>query len=252
MSEIILQVEHLKKSFTKDKYVLDDISFSIRKGEVVVIIGPSGCGKSTFLRCLNQLESIDSGSIYFRGIPYQQEKKSQHKIREKIGMVFQSYELFPNMTILQNLMLAPCKVQKRKKKEVEEEATELLKRVGLFTKINDYPRQLSGGQKQRAAIVRALLMHPEVLLLDEITAALDPEMVREVLQVVLELAKEGMTMVIVTHELEFAKAVADRVLFLDKGKIVEEGTPAELFEHPKTDRTQKFLNSFHYIGGGKK
>lgn len=252
MSEIILQVEHLKKSFTKDKYVLDDISFSIRKGEVVVIIGPSGCGKSTFLRCLNQLESIDSGAIYFRGIPYQQEKKSQHKIREKIGMVFQSYELFPNMTILQNLMLAPCKVQKRKKKEVEEEATELLKRVGLFTKINDYPRQLSGGQKQRAAIVRALLMHPEVLLLDEITAALDPEMVREVLQVVLELAKEGMTMVIVTHELEFAKAVADRVLFLDKGKIVEEGTPAELFEHPKTDRTQKFLNSFHYIGGGKK
>ena len=156
------------------------------------------------------------------------------------------------MTILQNVMLAPGKVQKRKKKEVEEEATELLKRVGLFTKINDYPRQLSGGQKQRAAIVRALLMHPEVLRLDEITAALDPEMVREVLQVVLELAKEGMTMVIVTHELEFAKAVADRVLFLDKGKIVEEGTPAELFEHPKTDRTQKFLNSFHYIGGGKK
>ncbi len=245
MSDHILEVEHLKKSYVKDHPILDDISFAINKGEVVVLLGPSGCGKSTFLRCLNQLESIDEGVIKLNNVSFAEEKK-QHKIREKIGMVFQSYDLFPNMTIMKNLVLAPCKVQKRQKQEVEQEAAKLLSRVGLAEKADSYPRQLSGGQKQRVAIVRALLMHPEILLLDEITAALDPEMVREVLQVVLELAKDGMTMIIVTHEMEFAKAVADRIIFLDQGKIVEENTPEEFFAHPKTERAQKFLNSFHY------
>lgn len=245
MSEVVLEAVHLKKSYTGDHMVLDDISFSIKKGEVVVVVGPSGCGKSTFLRCLNRLERIDDGTIFLDGISFEEEKR-EHKIRERIGMVFQSYDLFPNLTVLQNLVLAPCKVQKRKRQEVEEEAAKLLERVGLSEKIRDYPRQLSGGQKQRAAIVRALLMHPEILLLDEITAALDPEMVREVLQVVLELAKEGMTMVIVTHEMQFAKAVADRVVFLDRGKIVEESTPDEFFGNPKTERAKRFLNSFEY------
>lgn len=246
MSAEILKAEHLKKSFDKQTFVLNDISFSIKKGEVVVILGPSGCGKSTFLRCLNKLEDIDEGTLLLNGKNYEHEKKEVHLIREKVGMVFQSYDLFPNMTILNNLLLAPCKVQKREKREVTKEAEELLLRVGLSEKVNDYPRQLSGGQKQRVAIIRALLMRPEILLLDEITAALDPEMVREVLQVVLELAREGMTMVIVTHEMEFAKAVADRVIFLDKGKIIEEGSPEEFFENPKTERAKKFLNGFHY------
>ncbi len=246
MSAEILKAEHLKKSFDKQTFVLNDISFSIKKGEVVVILGPSGCGKSTFLRCLNKLEDIDEGTLLLNGKNYEHEKKEVHLIREKVGMVFQSYDLFPNMTILNNLLLAPCKVQKREKREVTKEAEELLLRVGLSEKVNDYPRQLSGGQKQRVAIIRALLMKPEILLLDEITAALDPEMVREVLQVVLELAREGMTMVIVTHEMEFAKAVADRVIFLDKGKIIEEGSPEEFFENPKTERAKKFLNGFHY------
>lgn len=246
MSEEILKVEHLKKSYLKSAPVLNDISFSLQKGEVVVIIGPSCCGKSTFLRCLNKLEDIDEGTIALRGTRYEQDKKKEYLIREKIGMVFQSYDLFPNMTILNNLLLAPCKVQGRDKKEVREEAEKLLERVGLSERIHDYPRQLSGGQKQRVAIVRALLMHPEILLLDEITAALDPEMVREVLQVVLELAKEGMTMVIVTHEMEFARAVADRVIFLDQGQIIEENTPEEFFERPQTKRAKQFLHSFHY------
>lgn len=246
MSEEILKAEHLKKSFDKQTFVLNDISFSIKKGEVVVILGPSGCGKSTFLRCLNRLEDIDEGTLALNGKYYEKEKKSVHLIREKVGMVFQSYDLFPNMTIINNLLLAPCKVQHRDKKEVREEAEKLLERVGLKEKINEYPRQLSGGQKQRAAIVRALLMKPEILLLDEITAALDPEMVREVLQVVLELAKEGMTMVIVTHEMEFAKAVADRVIFLDKGRIVEESSPEEFFNQPETERARQFLNGFQY------
>lgn len=252
MSEEILIVEHLKKSFDKQTPVLNDISFSIKKGEVVVVLGPSGCGKSTFLRCLNKLENIDEGTMVLNGKNYENDRKGVHLIREKVGMVFQSYDLFPNMTILGNLLLAPCKVQHRDKKEVKKEAEELLKRVGLQEKMNDYPRQLSGGQKQRAAIVRALLMNPEILLLDEITAALDPEMVREVLQVVLELAREGMTMVIVTHEMEFARAVADRIVFIDKGSIVEEGSPEEFFENPKTERAKKFLNGFHYDTDVKK
>jgi polar amino acid transport system ATP-binding protein len=192
------------------------------------------------------LESIDSGSIYLEGREVEKNSKSVHQIREEIGMVFQSYELFPHKNIIDNILLAPLKVQKRNRKEAELEAEGLLKRVGLLDKKHAYPRQLSGGQKQRVAIVRSLIMHPKVLLLDEITAALDPEMVREVLQVVLELAKEGMTMLIVTHEMEFAKAVADRIVFIDQGVIVEEEKPQEFFQYPKTERAKQFLNTFHY------
>lgn len=242
----ILKVEHLVKSYDKGDPILKDFSFMMNKGEVVVIVGPSGCGKSTFLRCMNMLEPIDSGKIIFKGRPINREEKNAHEIRQKIGMVFQSYDLFPHKTILGNILLAPLKVQKRDKKEAEQEAEQLLDRVGLLDKKDAYPRQLSGGQKQRVAIVRALIMHPEILLLDEITAALDPEMVREVLQVVLELAKDGMTMLIVTHEMEFARAVADRVLFLDQGEIIEEGHPADFFAKPETERAKQFLNTFHY------
>lgn len=246
MEQPILQATAITKSFDASEPVLKNISLSIKKGEVFVIIGPSGCGKSTLLRCLNLLEEIDSGEILLEGKQINSDKKNIQKYREQIGMVFQSYDLFPHKTVLGNIMLAPMLVQKRKKEEVLKEAENLLQRVGLFEKKDMYPRQLSGGQKQRVAIVRTLIMHPKVLLLDEITAALDPEMVREVLQVVLELAKEGMTMVIVTHEMDFAKAVANRVIFLDKGEIVEEETPEEFFANPKTERAKKFLNSFHY------
>ncbi len=242
----ILQVEHLQKSYDCHLAVLKDISFSMEKGEVVVIVGPSGCGKSTFLRCINLLEPINGGQILLEGNDIRKNPKEAPVIRQKIGMVFQSYELFPHMTILENVVLAPCMVQKRKKGEVVQEAEVLLERVGLSEKKGAYPRQLSGGQKQRVAIVRSLIMHPELLLLDEITAALDPEMVREVLQVVLELARDGMTMLIVTHEMEFAKAVADRVIFMDGGRIVEESSPEEFFGYPKSDRAKQFLNTFHY------
>lgn len=244
--EVILTTEHLKKSYENGHPVLKDISFSLEKGEVVVVVGPSGCGKSTFLRCLNMLEPIDSGTIRFKDEVIESDRKDAYSIRQKIGMVFQSYDLFPHLTILGNILLAPSKVQKREKQELIKEAEQLLARVGLLDKKDAYPRQLSGGQKQRVAIVRALIMHPEILLLDEITAALDPEMVREVLQVVLELAKDGMTMVIVTHEMEFAKAVSDRVLFMDQGLVVEEGKPEEFFASPQTERAKQFLNTFHY------
>ncbi|WP_148322960.1 MULTISPECIES: amino acid ABC transporter ATP-binding protein [Clostridia] len=250
MSENILEVQNLTKSYEKGNIVLNNISFSLKKGEVVVVIGPSGCGKSTFLRCLNRLEEIDSGTISLNGKEISTENNKVNEIREKIGMVFQSYELFPNMNIMKNLILAPTLVQKRNKEEAKAEAEKLLQRVGLLEKKNSYPRQLSGGQKQRVAIVRSLIMHPQILLLDEITAALDPEMVREVLQVVLDLAKEGMTMVIVTHEMEFAKAVADRVIFMDKGVIIEEATPEEFFTNPKSDRAKQFLNTFTYENVG--
>ncbi len=246
MKELILQTNGLSKSFDQGAVVLNKINFSIHKGEVVVIVGPSGCGKSTFLRCLNLLEEADSGEILLEGEVINREKKNMHRVREQIGMVFQSYDLFPHKTVMENIILAPLLVQKRDKGEVRQEAEKLLERVGLKEKAKSYPRQLSGGQKQRVAIVRSLIMHPKVLLLDEITAALDPEMVREVLQVVLELAKEGMTMIIVTHEMEFAKAVADRVIFLDHGEIVEEEKPEEFFNYPKTDRAKQFLNTFHY------
>ena len=249
--QVILNIEHLKKGYDGLE-VLEDVSLQVKKGEVVVILGPSGCGKSTFLRCLNGLEPIQQGSIAIEGIPVKYGNKNLSKIREKIGMVFQSYELFNHLSILKNIELAPIKVQHRNPDEVRKEALELLKRVGLEEKADSFPRQLSGGQKQRVAIVRALIMHPEILLFDEVTAALDPEMVREVLDVILELAKQGQTMIIVTHEMAFAKAVADRVIFMDEGHIVEEGTPEEFFNHPKTERARKFLHMFTFDSIKKK
>ena len=245
MNEIVLQVRHLTKKFG-DETVLDDISFEVRRGEVVVLVGPSGCGKSTLLRCLNGLEPVQGGEILLDGEPVQQGSRELTRIRQKIGMVFQSYDLFPHKTILDNITLAPLKVQHRNKSEAEREARELLARVGLSEKERSYPRQLSGGQKQRVAIVRALCMHPEIMLFDEVTAALDPEMVREVLDVILELARGGLTMVIVTHEMQFARAVADRVIFIDEGVIVEEEKPDVFFTAPKTERAQAFLNTFEF------
>ena len=243
--ETILTAEHIHKEFG-GQTVLKDISLSVKKGEVIVVIGPSGCGKSTFLRCLNGLEEIQGGSVRLHDEVINPAGNKGSDSRRKLGMVFQSYDLFPHKTILQNVTLAPIKVAKRDKGEVEKEAVELLSRVGLAEKKDSYPRQLSGGQKQRVAIVRALIMHPEVMLLDEITAALDPEMVREVLEVVLSLAKEGRTMIIVTHEMKFAEAVADRIVFFDEGVIVEEGSAKEFFGSPKTDRAKSFLESFEY------
>ena len=242
MGQPILEVEHLKKSYVNNVPILDDVSFSLQKGEVVVIVGPSGCGKSTFLRCINRLEEIDTGVLKLNGVSYEKKKKNISKVREKIGMVFQSYDLFPNMTILNNLLLAPMKVQKRNKEEVKKEAEQLLDRVGLLDKKDNYPRQLSGGQKQRIAIVRSLCMHPDVMLFDEPTSALDPEMVGEVLSVMRDLAHEGMTMVVVTHEMGFAREVGTRVLFVDEGRIKEENTPEEFFDHPKNARLQEFLS----------
>ncbi len=241
---VLLQISNLYKSFG-DKEVLKDISFSLSKGEVVVVVGPSGCGKSTFLRCINGLDKIDKGEVIFEDNNIVSSRE-MHITRQKIGMVFQSYDLFPHMTILNNILLAPIKAQGRDKKEATKQAEQLLEIVGLLDRKNDYPRQLSGGQKQRVAIVRALVMNPDIMLFDEVTAALDPEMVREVLQVILDLAKKGMTMVIVTHEMEFAKAVADRILFMDNGVILEESLPKEFFTNPKTERAKKFLNTFHY------
>ena len=243
----ILKVNNISKRFD-DITVFENLNLTVNKGEVVCIVGPSGCGKSTFLRCINALENIQEGEIMLDGEVIDPASKDINKVREKIGMVFQSYDLFPHLTIMQNLTLAPVKVRKRDRKDAEKEAVQLLDRVGLISKKDNYPRQLSGGQKQRVAIVRALMMHPEILLLDEITAALDPEMVKEVLDVVLALAKEGRTMVIVTHEMLFARAVADRMIFIDGGKIVEEGEPKEFFDNPKTDRLRKFLQSFSYDG----
>jgi len=243
--EEILTIENLQKKYD-DFTVLEDINLTVKKGEVVVVIGPSGCGKSTFLRCLNGLEQIQDGHVILDGTVINPESKEQKNHRERIGMVFQNYDLFPHKTILQNVTLAPIKVQKRDKKEAEKEALELLERVGLVSKKSSYPRQLSGGQKQRVAIVRALIMHPEILLFDEVTAALDPEMVKEVLDVVLSLAKEGRTMIIVTHEMAFARAVADRIVFMDGGRIIEDGKPDEFFTSPRTERAQKFLHSFEY------
>lgn len=243
--EVLLGIEHISKQFG-EHVVLQDVSFQVRRGEVVVLIGPSGCGKSTLLRCLNGLEPIQKGRITLQKQEILYQSRKLYQFRQKIGMVFQSYELFPHLTVLENICLAPVKVQKRQKEEVRTEALELLKRVGLEEKSSSYPRQLSGGQKQRVAIVRALCMHPEILLFDEITAALDPEMVREVLEVMLQLAAQGRTMIIVTHEMQFAKAVADRILFLDEGKILEDTTPEEFFTNPKTERARKFLKVFQF------
>lgn len=245
MNELV-KVEHLHKKFN-DNVVLKDINLTVKKGEVVVIIGPSGCGKSTFLRCLNGLEEIQGGTITVDGMLVEPEKKEISRIRQKIGMVFQSYDLFPHKTVIENIILAPLKVQKRAKEDAVKEALSLLDKVGLADKKDYYPRQLSGGQKQRVAIVRALLMHPDVILFDEVTAALDPEMVHEVLQAMLELAKSGSTMIIVTHEMAFARAVADRIIFLDQGEIVEEAQDVKgFFASPKTDRAKRFLKTFTY------
>jgi len=245
MGRELLTIEHLTKEY-EGTTVLEDLSLTVCEGEVLVVVGPSGCGKSTLLRCINALEPIQSGSIRLDGQEIGRDAKKLPALRQKIGMVFQSYELFPHLTILDNVTLSPIKVQKRGRAEAEREALALLERVGLADRAGDYPRQLSGGQKQRVAIVRALCMHPEVLLFDEVTAALDPEMVREVLDVLLALAAQGRTMLIVTHEMQFARAVADRVIFIDGGKIVEQAPPNEFFDHPKTERAQKFLNTFTF------
>lgn len=220
---------------------LDGVDAEIHKGEVVVVIGPSGSGKSTFLRCLNLLEVPTAGQIFFEGVDITDKKSNINLHRQKMGMVFQHFNLFPHMTILKNMTLAPIKLLGKSKEEAEAQAQKLLERVGLGNRANDYPSQLSGGQKQRVAIVRALCMDPEVMLFDEPTSALDPEMVGEVLEVMKELARDGMTMVVVTHEMGFAKEVADRVIFMASGKIVEEGTPEQIFEHPQQPRTQEFL-----------
>ena len=243
MAETLLQVKNLVKEYGKTR-ILDGVSLDIAQGEVVVVVGPSGCGKSTLLRCINALEPIQGGQVLLEGKVVG--KEHLEELRQKIGMVFQSYDLFPHLRVLDNITIAPTKVQKRKKEEVQAEAEELLSRVGLGDKANSYPRQLSGGQKQRVAIVRALCMHPEILLFDEVTAALDPEMVREVLDVMLDLAKQGRTMIIVTHEMQFAKAVADKIVFIDQGKILEEATPEEFFTNPKTERAKQFLNVFAF------
>ncbi|MBQ8895120.1 MAG: amino acid ABC transporter ATP-binding protein [Clostridia bacterium] len=240
-----LQVSGLKKQFGAET-VLDGIDLSVHKGEVVVVLGPSGCGKSTLLRCMNGLETPTAGTIFLDGEEVTSGGKLITRLRQKIGMVFQSYDLFPHKNIMDNITLAPVKVQKRPKKEVEEQAERLLKRVGLWEKKKAYPRELSGGQKQRVAIVRALCMNPEVMLFDEITAALDPEMVREVLDVMLELAEQGMTMVIVTHEMQFARAIADRIIFLDHGHIIEDLDPESFFTNPNTQRARDFLQTFAY------
>ena len=246
MSEnILLSIEHLKKAYGEN-VVLKDISLTVKRGEVIVVIGPSGCGKSTFLRCINALEPIQGGSIEIGGTNVNGSEKEITELRQKVGMVFQSYDLFPHMTVIDNITLAPIKVKKTPKAEAEEAARALLKRVGLSEKEKSYPRELSGGQKQRVAIARALAMEPEVLLLDEVTAALDPEMVREVLDVILGLAKEGKTMIIVTHEMQFARAVADRVLFFDGGEIVEQDIPERFFECPQSNRAKKFLHTFEF------
>ena len=241
-TDIIISVRDLEKHFDEGKLkALRGVSADIKRGEVVVVIGPSGSGKSTFLRCLNLLEEPTHGTVTVEGVNITDPKVNINKHREKMGMVFQHFNLFPHMTILKNMTLAPRQLLKKSKAEAEEKAMMLLKRVGLADRANAYPNQLSGGQKQRIAIVRALCMEPQVMLFDEPTSALDPEMVGEVLDVMKELAHEGMTMVVVTHEMGFAREVADRVIFMDEGKIVEEGTPEEIFNNPQNPRTQDFL-----------
>jgi polar amino acid transport system ATP-binding protein len=241
----LLEISHLSKNYDGVP-ALKDINLSICKGEVLVVLGPSGCGKSTLLRCLNGLEQIQGGEIRLDNRVLTAGKTDWRQVRQNVGMVFQSYELFPHMTALDNILLGPLRVQKRSRQEATEAACALLKRVGLYEKRDSFPRQLSGGQKQRTAIIRALVMDPEVMLFDEVTAALDPEMVREVLDVMLGLADSGMTMVIVTHEMQFARAVADRVIFMDEGEIVEAAPPEDFFTNPATERARRFLNIFQF------
>jgi polar amino acid transport system ATP-binding protein len=247
---MLLRVKNLKKSF-KENIVFNDISFNVEKGEVIAILGRSGCGKSTLLRCINGLEQIEDGGIYLNEtLITESNAKYKHwsEIRKKIGMVFQSYDLFPHMNVLNNIILGPMKVEKRSKEDATKEAFKHLKRVGLLEKKLNYPRELSGGQKQRAAICRALCMNPEIILFDEVTAALDPEMVREVLEVIKGLKEQGLTMIVVTHEMAFAEKVADRIIFMENGKIVETNTPDIFFSSPNTVEARRFLNlSDNYV-----
>ena len=241
-TDVLISVQDLKKYFNGGAVkALDGVSNDIHKGEVVVVIGPSGSGKSTFLRCLNLLELPTEGTIYFEGVDITDPKCNINLHRQRMGMVFQHFNLFPHMTVLKNMTLGPTKLLKLSKQDAEQRAMDLLNRVGLADKANVYPNQLSGGQKQRVAIVRALCMQPEVMLFDEPTSALDPEMVGEVLEVMRALAQSGMTMVVVTHEMGFAREVGSRVIFMDEGKIVEENTPGEIFDHPQSPRLQSFL-----------
>lgn len=240
----MIELRHVEKHYG-DLHVLRDINLSVRKGEVVVIIGPSGSGKSTLCRSINRLEPIDSGKILLEGEPIPQEGKKLAELRAQIGMVFQSFNLFAHRTVLDNITLAPVDVLKKSRKEVREEALRLLERVGVRDQADKVPAQLSGGQQQRAAIARSLAMHPKVMLFDEPTSALDPELIQEVLNVIAELAQEGMTMLIVTHEMNFARRVADRVIFMDGGQIVEENTPEFFFSNPESQRARDFLNSLH-------
>lgn len=237
----MIKVENLKKTFGKNE-VLKDINVTVSPSEVVVVIGPSGSGKSTFLRCINQLETITGGKVFIEGTNTTDKSVNINDIRTEVGMVFQHFNLFPHKSVIQNVMLAPLKVRKISKEEARSRGLELLKKVGLSDKAEAYPNSLSGGQKQRVAIARALAMEPKIMLFDEPTSALDPEMVGEVLEVMKQLAAEGMTMVVVTHEMGFAKEVGDRVIFMDEGVIVEENSPVELFENPKNERTKSFLS----------
>jgi len=238
----VIEVKNLKISFG-DLHILKDINVHVKKGEKIVIIGPSGSGKSTFLRCLNRLENPTGGQIIFDGKDLLAPDTDLDKCRQKMGMVFQHFNLFPHLTVMENITLAPVTLKLKTVEEAEKEALELLERIGLVDKAQVYPSTLSGGQKQRIAIVRALAMHPDVLLFDEPTSALDPEMVGEVLEVMKDLANYGMTMLVVTHEMGFAREVADRILFINEGYIEEEGTPEEIFQHPKSERLQQFLKS---------
>ena len=241
----LLSVRKLHKQYGNTT-ALQSLDLELHKGEVIVLLGPSGCGKSTLLRCINGLEEYQGGEIAMEGVGTFGKDVSWQAARQKVGMVFQSYELFAHMSVIDNILLGPLKVQKRSRAEAEAQADKLLERVGLLDRKNAYPRELSGWQKQRIAIVRALCLNPEVILLDEITAALDPEMVREVLEVVLELAREGMSMLIVTHEMAFARKVADRIVFMDKGAIIEENTPENFFTAPQTERAKQFLAGMDY------
>ena len=243
----LLEIKNIQKSFDKN-LILKDVSLNVKKGEVIVILGPSGCGKSTLLRCVNGLEQIEGGQILLDGQVISNRKKDMHLIRQKIGMVFQSYDLFPHLNVMKNLLLGPKHARQMNfdMAEIQIDALMWLERVGLEDKKDAYPRQLSGGQKQRVAIARMLCMRPEVMLFDEVTAALDPEMVREVLDVMMNLANDGKTMLIVTHQMQFARAVADKIVFMDDGQIIEISTPDEFWTNPKTERAKKFLSNFEF------